>query len=58
MSRFPLVAIEHKSRFPFAIVHSDVWWPSPILSFNGHKYVVVFVDDFSRYTELGVFSKK
>jgi hypothetical protein len=50
MSRIPLVAVEHKSRTPFDIIHSDVWGPSPVLSFNSHRYFVLFTDDFSRYT--------
>jgi hypothetical protein len=33
----------------FDIVHSDVWGPT-IESFDGYKYFVSFVDDFSRVT--------
>jgi histone deacetylase 1/2 len=31
------------------LVHSDVW-TSPVLSFTGYKYYVIFVDDFSKFT--------
>jgi len=32
---------------PFDILHSDVW-TSPILSSVGHKYYVLFLDDFTK----------
>jgi hypothetical protein len=33
----------------FELVHSDVWGPT-IESFDGNKYFVTFVDDFSHVT--------
>jgi len=30
---------------PFDIVHNDLW-TSPILSSGGHRYYVLFLDDF------------
>lgn len=39
------------STHPLELVHSDVW-SSPILSSNGYKYYVFFVDDFSRFSWL------
>ena len=33
----------------FKLVHSDVWGPT-IESFDGYKYFVILVDDFSCYT--------
>lgn len=35
--------------FPLIVIHSDVW-TSPILSNTRCKYVILFVDDCSRYT--------
>jgi hypothetical protein len=32
----------------FDLVHSDVW-TSPIVSFTGYKYYVLFLDDYSHY---------
>ena len=29
---------------PLEIVHSDVWGPSPVLSVNGFKYYLIFID--------------
>nr|KYP50110.1 hypothetical protein KK1_028093 [Cajanus cajan] len=33
---------------PFDIIHSDLW-TSPILSSSGHRYYVLFVDDYSKF---------
>ena len=33
----------------FSVIHSDVWM-SPVLSFTGFKYYVLFTDEYSRYT--------
>ncbi|KAJ9565309.1 hypothetical protein OSB04_001275 [Centaurea solstitialis] len=33
---------------PFDIIHSDVW-TSPVMSTSGHKYYLLFIDDFTNY---------
>ena len=38
----------HVSKGVLDYVHSDVWGPSPTVSYGGAKYYVLFVDDFSR----------
>ena len=32
---------------PLELIHSNLWEPSPLLSNNGHRLYVIFVDDFS-----------
>jgi transposase InsO family protein len=50
MTQLPFSASNSCTKFPLEIVHSDVWGPAPIDSINGHRYYVIFVDDFSRFT--------
>ena len=35
---------------PFALVHTDVWGPSRVVSVLGFQYFVMFIDDYSRWT--------
>jgi transposase InsO family protein len=50
MTQLPFFSSTSCTKFPLEIVHSDVWGPAPINSINGHRYYVIFVDDFSRFT--------
>jgi gag-polypeptide of LTR copia-type len=34
---------------PLEVIHSDLWGPSPIVSSNGFKYYVHFLDEYSRF---------
>ena len=40
----------HRYAFAFECVHSDVWGPCSISRLSHHKWFILFVDDFSRYT--------
>lgn len=42
----------NKSNIPFALVHSDVWGPSPVSTSSGVHWFVTFVDDCTRMTWL------
>ena len=42
----------NKTNTPFALIHSDVWGPSPITTPSGHCWFVIFVDDCTRMTWL------
>ena len=39
----------------FDLIHSDVWGSSPISTPRGSRYIVIFMDDFSRYTWIYLF---
>jgi transposase InsO family protein len=38
----------HTSEEILDYIHSDVWGPSPTISYGGSSYFVTFIDDFSR----------
>ncbi|CAN0875498.1 Retrovirus-related Pol polyprotein from transposon RE1 [Linum grandiflorum] len=35
---------------PFALIHTDVWGPSPVTSRLGYRYFVLFIDHKTRHT--------
>lgn len=50
--KLPFTLSETVSSFPFQLVHSDVWGPSPIPSHKGFRYYLLIVDDLTRFTWL------
>jgi transposase InsO family protein len=50
MTQLPFSTSTSCTQFPLQLVHSDVWGPAPINSINSHRYYVIFVDDFTRFT--------
>ena len=50
--RLPYSKSTHQTSRPLELIHSDLWGPSPITSYLGNRYYVLFIDDFTRYTWL------
>ncbi|KAH9699463.1 retrovirus-related pol polyprotein from transposon RE1 [Citrus sinensis] len=50
MHRLHFPTTETKTKQPLAILHTDLWGPAPVVSTQGYKYYVSFVDDFTRFT--------
>ena len=57
-TRLPFSLSSSRSEASFDLVHSDVWGPTPINSYNGFKYFVIFIDDFSRAIWLYLLKSK
>ncbi|KAJ0480735.1 putative RNA-directed DNA polymerase [Helianthus annuus] len=46
--RVPFPLSEHKSKSVGDLIHLDVWGPYKVTSYDGYKYFLTIVDDFSR----------
>lgn len=58
MSRLPFVSSNSRTSKLFELVHSDIWGPSCVESFDGYRYYVTFIDDYSRVTWLYLLKLK
>ncbi|KAJ9535875.1 hypothetical protein OSB04_un000963 [Centaurea solstitialis] len=50
--------VEHNTSKPLQLLHLDLCRPMRVQSINGRKYVLVIVDDFSRYTWVNFLRSK
>ncbi|KAL5759008.1 hypothetical protein ACOSP7_021619 [Xanthoceras sorbifolium] len=50
MHQLPFPTSQTKAKHPLELVYSDVWGPALVLSTNGYRYYLHFVDSFTRYT--------
>ena len=49
---------ENRDTSIFGLIHYDISGPIPITSMNGSRYLLTFIDDFSRYTWVLFLKKK
>jgi transposase InsO family protein len=56
--KFSFCNSNSKSNEKFELVHSDVWGPAPITSYNDFRYFIIFIDDFSIITWLYLMKNK
>ena len=49
---------ERRSTKPLGLVHSDLFFPLPTPSYGGSRYVVTFIDDYSRFCWLYLLKLK
>ena len=47
--QLPYQSSKFRAKEPLELVHSDVFGPVRQASINGSKYMVIFIDDFSKY---------
>ncbi|KAH0974702.1 hypothetical protein GBA52_016601 [Prunus armeniaca] len=50
MHSLPFPTHHNKVVTPFHRIHSDVWGPSPCKSFQGYRYIVTFIDEFTGFS--------
>ncbi|KAJ9555163.1 hypothetical protein OSB04_009777 [Centaurea solstitialis] len=48
--RLPFDINPKRSLHVLDLVHCDLWGPAPVMSKDGYRYYIIFVDDFSRFT--------
>ncbi|MCO5590431.1 hypothetical protein L7F22_044401 [Adiantum nelumboides] len=58
MSRTKFPRSIHKTKQPLELVHSDVFGPLPVKSLTGNSYVLMFLDDYSKYTIIYFLKQK
>ncbi|KAL5767184.1 hypothetical protein ACOSQ2_013967 [Xanthoceras sorbifolium] len=50
MHQLPFPTSQTRAKHPLELIFSDVWGPAPMLSTQGYKYYIHFVDSYTRYT--------
>ena len=48
----PFSPSNSRAKAPLDLIHTDIWGPSPVQSRSGHRFYILFVDDYSRFTWL------
>ena len=56
--RLPFPISHHKSSHIFEMIHCDIWGPYSTTAYDGSKYFLTIIDDFSRSTWLYLLKNK
>ena len=56
--RLPFSSSTHVSNKPFELIHCDLWCPFTTCTFDGFKYFLTIVDDFTRCTWVYLVKQK
>ena len=48
--KLPFASSDFVSSRPLERIHCDLWGPSPVVSSQGFRYCVIFIDNYSRFT--------
>ncbi|GFZ05551.1 hypothetical protein Acr_17g0011230 [Actinidia rufa] len=51
-SELPIAHSGFVTHAPFELMHMDVWGPAPVASFQGFRYYLLIMDDFTRFVWL------
>ena len=58
MHRLPFPISHSRANKVFELLHVDIWGPYPHNTYNGCKFFLTIVDDFSRSTRVHLLSQK
>jgi len=58
MHQLPFANCQITAKAPLELIYSDLWGPTPVLSTEGFKYYIVFIDACTRYAWLYPLKQK
>ena len=50
LHKFHFSTSEIKTKQPLELIHTNLWGPASVMSMNGYKYYILFVDDYTQYS--------
>ena len=50
LHRLPFSRHEITAQAPLELIYSDIWGPAPLLSTEGYRYYISFIDAHTRFT--------
>lgn len=56
--KLPFPNSTSQTQHPFQLIHCDIWGPFPVISYDGYRYFLTIVDDYSRCTWIHLLKTK